>query len=195
MKLLNKFGIAAGLAVSLSVIGVNEAEAASLNLTFTGTNTSATGTGTVTFDDALLAPNNFTFSRSSLSGLTAFEANFTGLPTAPSSTTFNLSDLSGWVFVTDSNASITDINFFGGGKTNTDGYNVEGIAPFLLNLTNANGFVDNFRVSATQAPEPTSIPEPSSALGSALFVTLFGVNGILKSKSKKEQLSLSNSKT
>ncbi|MEO1558991.1 MAG: hypothetical protein AAFS12_04925, partial [Cyanobacteria bacterium J06632_19] len=176
MKLLNKFGIAAGLAASLSVIGVNEAEAASLNLTFTGTNTSATGTGTITFDDAALAPNTFT---GTFDSLTAFEANFTGLPTAPSSTSFNLSDLTSWVFVTDSNASITDINFFARGKTNTDGYSVEGTAPNTFNLSNANGVVDTFRVSVTQAAEPTSIPEPSSALGSALFVTLFGVNGVL----------------
>lgn len=192
MKLLNKLGIAAGLAISLSVVGVNQAEAASFDLTFTGTNTSATGTGTVTFDDALLAPNTFIFGQ--LTELTAFEANFTDLPTDPSFTSFNLSNLAGWVFTTDSNASITDINFFGNGN-NADDYSVEGIAPFTLALSNANNFVDIFTISATpEVTPPVSVPEPSSALGIALFLTLFGAKGILKSKSKEKQLILSHSK-
>lgn len=188
-KLLS-LALGAVTTISISTLAT-QAQALTFNLNFTGAK--STGTGTATIDDALFIPNqNINNPNGPLTGLTGFQATFTGLSTTPSSTTFNLSDLVGYTFVTDADAKVTDFNFFQqSAKTNADGYSINGFGQLALRLSNINGTVDEYAISATSAAVPF---EFSPTAGTALFSALFGLKLALKSKAKKKSLVLSESK-
>ncbi|MBZ5589364.1 MAG: IPTL-CTERM sorting domain-containing protein [Acidobacteriia bacterium] len=107
-----------------------------------------TATGSVTFDDSLLAPNTNPGTTCDLSLLYSLDLHMTGLPSSPSSTSFTKADLLEWRVQTDSNGRLVDINFFmqaacsSPTKVNTDGYGIEGVEPFKLEVFELDGAIN-----------------------------------------------------
>ena len=94
----------------------------------------SSGTGEFIVDDNDLGPNVVLGDSNNLDGLQGFSATFTDLDSVPSTTTFALTDLSSWILTTDSNANITDVNFFMFGSENADGYTLLGQSRLIIEL-------------------------------------------------------------
>ena len=117
----------------------------------------ATASGSVTFDDSLLSSGG-TEDQCDASQITSFTLTVTGLSGSPSSTSFSKTDLTGWFLTIAPGGRITDLNFFmkGGpcpGKSNADGFVIEGENPFILELFSPTGApVATFELYAPAIP-------------------------------------------
>ncbi|MGK7944475.1 MAG: PEP-CTERM sorting domain-containing protein [Microcystaceae cyanobacterium] len=169
--------------LSASLLGfASVANAATFDLTFTyssGNSTTSSGTGSITIDDALIIPNQSIFFPGkvdgNLDGIEAFSATFIDLATTPTTTTFGLSDLNDWVFETDGDSNITDLNFES--NANGDGYDLAPSDPLLITL-GGNGPSTIYNINVTPAE---TTPEPATLLG----LLAFGTVGVLTGKRKK----------
>jgi hypothetical protein len=140
-----------------------------------------TATGSVTFDDSLLAPNSDTGFTCDLSGLISLDLHMTGLPGSPSSTSFTKANLLQWRLATGSSGQLVDLNFFMRAsctlpdQTNTDGYGINGVDPFTLEVYELDG-IQNLPVFLDQGP---SIPALSTYGVAALALLLLIAGAVL----------------
>lgn len=112
------------------VTGVASAAPVTLPLNYTHLDGDATVTitGSVTFDDSVWTPNQNIFDAPT--GLIAVNIQASG-PTVPGgTTTFTIANVPFWVFVTDNQNRIVDLNFFG--SANASGCFVYGFEVFTL---------------------------------------------------------------
>ncbi len=135
--------------------------------------------GSVTFDDSLLAPNT-TAPGCDLSLLYSLDLTITNLPGTPSSTSFAKANLVAWTLVTDGSGRLTDLNFFMRSgcsmpdQVNADGYGIEGVAPFTIEVYELDG-ITNLPRFVDAAP---SIPALSTH-GAVIFAALVALAGAL----------------
>ena len=84
--------------------------------------------GSVTFDDSIWTPNQSIFDAAT--GLIAVTLQVSGPSVPGGSTTYTIANVPTWVFVTDAQNRIIDLNFFG--TENASGCFVNGFEVFLL---------------------------------------------------------------
>jgi len=179
--------VLAGMVAASAALLAQTASAAPVTIYLHYTTISGTGTadGTVVIDDSLLAPNaQIPFDSSDFSLMTSFTPNVAGLPGSPTSTSFGMSDLNGWVLDRNSTGhSFDDLNFFMDSNFNTDGYQIQGVDPLLLEIRDEAGAqlaVFRANPSTSQTATGGGIPTLSTtglvtlslliALGAGLFL-------------------------
>lgn len=126
------------------------AQTYTIQRSFTGAG-GVTGTATLEMADSTLTNANFLNPNVVPAELVSATLTFNNLGGAPTSTTFNRSQLRGFYFVRSA-GTITDINFWA--PANTDGYTLNGSAPFVATVTNGG-----YSVQVTNAaPAPAAVP-------------------------------------
>ncbi|MDJ0687391.1 MAG: hypothetical protein QNJ41_02670 [Xenococcaceae cyanobacterium MO_188.B32] len=182
VQTLGKIGIGiSAISISLAFTASSaSAISTTYDLNFTLNSGSGAGSGTITFDDSLLAPNTNIFFSNDFSNLIDLDATFSGLATTPSTTSFAKNDLSSWIFSTNSNGDITDLNFFMGSLDNSDGLSIQGVEPFTLDILDVSDSpIASFTINPT--PGVAAVPfEFSPTLGLLAVGGIFGISQLRK---------------
>jgi hypothetical protein len=175
--------------VAIGLVGVASSAAAQIStikfdvLSLTGGPIS--GSGEVTTPTASLAPGSSTISPDTL---LTFSMVITGIPASfgPTSTSFGRSDLdlaaAPWQFSIGDDGRIIDLNFFGRGHVNADGYGIDGYTTreFVqcdgipsANECFDNPLVDRLQIVVTAVPEAGTVA--TTLAGLAMLVSLSGL--------------------
>lgn len=146
-----------------------------LNYVHDDGNATITITGSVTFNDAIWVPNQDIFD--SLIGLTAVSITVSGPGVPGGSIAYTLADINGWVFQTDSQNRIIDLNFFG---DPVNGCYVDGFEVFQLGFycgdpeeLSDGDYLALKRLVLSAQGQAASVPVP--ALDPAMLALLAGL--------------------